>query len=140
MLSSICRLESPVEKDAIRNRMAMVFLDLELKRIYLERKLAQARVKTRVKRGYIICMIDKVLENTHAGWRTAGNRARAAIQAHFYNQQQYRKPWWTLVNGLGYDILFLCLSRLVGIMYCLYLKLGRVIALLTPNYRRNISR
>lgn len=86
MLSSICRLESRMDKDAIRNRITMVFLDLELKRMYLERKLAQARVKMRFERGYIRCMIDKALENTHAGWHMAGNRARAAIQAHFYNQ------------------------------------------------------
>lgn len=120
--SYICQLDARMKDDAIRSRMAMVFLHLEFEKTCREWRSnhpAEAKTKTMMGRGRgkISSMIDRILENTHPSWRFADARGKAEMRANFHNQKRYGKRWWTLVNALGYGVLLLCSPRLVGMMY-----------------------
>ncbi|KAK8915240.1 Aurovertin biosynthesis cluster transcription factor aurF [Metarhizium anisopliae] len=120
--SYICQLDARMKDDAIRSRMAMVFLHLEFEKTCRECRSShpgEAKTKTMMGRGRgkISSMIDGILENTHPSWRFADAREKGEMRTNFHNQKRYGKRWWTLVNTLGCGILLLCSSSLVGMMY-----------------------
>ncbi|KAF5127077.1 Aurovertin biosynthesis cluster transcription factor aurF [Metarhizium anisopliae] len=120
--SYICQLDARMKDDAIRSRMAMVFLHLEFEKTCRECRSnhpgeAKAKTMTGRGRGKISSMIDRILENTHPSWRFADAREKVEMRTNFHNQKRYGKRWWTLVNTLGCGILLLCSSSLVGMMY-----------------------
>ncbi|KFG83680.1 hypothetical protein MANI_028488 [Metarhizium anisopliae] len=119
--SYICQLDARMKDDAIRSRMAMVFLHLEFEKTCRECRSShpgEAKTKTIMGRGRgkISSMIDGILENTHPSWRFADAREKGEMRTNFHNQKRYGKRWWTLVNTLGCGILLLCSSSLVGMI------------------------
>ncbi|KAF1736202.1 hypothetical protein CRV24_005140 [Beauveria bassiana] len=118
--SFVCFLDSRMNDDAIRSRMAMVLLYLEFEKSCQDRKSTNAiesKARTRIGRGYISTMIDNILDHTHHEWSTASNAEKAAMRANFHSQKRYGKRWWTLVRALGYSILVLCSSTFAVMMY-----------------------
>ena len=116
--SCICRLETRIEDDAIRNRTAIIVLHERFERNVQKAAAAYQRTaQTSRGRGYASLLVDKILAQIHGhDWATASLRRRKELRAKFHDRKRYGKRWSTLSRAAGQGILFLCAQQLVAIV------------------------
>lgn len=111
---AVCQLDTRMSDDVLRNRIALVQLHLEYKRIHDGRKQGTSSTRGR---GDASRIIDRILESTHrVQWADLDQRQRADLRAKFHNRKRYGKRWAQLADALGTGILLLCATKLANAM------------------------
>jgi hypothetical protein len=113
---AVCQLNSRMDDDAVRTRIALIQLHVEYTEIHQGRRHTSAsnRIESTVGRGHASHAIDRILENIHEGWRTLDQRRRAELRAKFHDRKKYGKRWSQLANALGPGILLICSTKLAS--------------------------
>lgn len=121
--SFVCKLDTRMNDDTIRSRMAMVALHLEYENTFFTKKGNVAgRRKTRklatsVGRGHTSSIIDGILESTHADWSICGSRERTVLREKFHQWKRFGKRWCIVAGIMGPGIMLLGSARFAGVMY-----------------------
>ena len=112
--SSVCQLDIRMEDDAIRNRVALIRLQLEYTKAY-KRQSRNSHAKA-IGRGGASVIIDAILESIHGEWNTFDSRRKSDLRVKFHNRKRYGKRWLLVTKVLGPSILLLCSTKLGNMM------------------------
>lgn len=117
----VCQLDQQMADDDIRKRASLVLLhhqyeELSSHKASIEDFDGQSGL-TGPGRGHASVAVDRLLSNIYPEWNTCHAKHKTALRTTFHNRKRYGKRWSILVNCLGPGILFICSSRLIGIVY-----------------------
>lgn len=133
--SYVCQLDMRQTDDAIRSRIALIWLHSEYAggiakgrrrrhsgahtaALHYQRPAGEYSntTTTGVGRGESTMIIDGILGNIHPEWHGLGDEGRTELRARFHNRKRYGKRWQLLVSTMGPSILFLCSQKLANMM------------------------
>ncbi|KAI9037687.1 FAD-dependent oxidoreductase [Aspergillus affinis] len=117
--SCVSQLDTRIEYDQIRKRIALVLLHTQYLASYRDWK-SQEESKRRclmgVGRGDRTLMIDSILEQTTPNWKQLDTKKRAQLRALFHERKRYGKRWSVFQSELGPSILLLCSPQLANMV------------------------
>lgn len=121
--SCVCRLETRMEDDSVRNKAALMLLHIRYEEFaQISNKQTRGMSGTESSnvgvgvtsrgRGYASLMVDSILSEMHPEWPACGNSRKSELRAKFHDKKRYGKRWTILADHLGPGILFICSRRL----------------------------
>lgn len=117
----VCRLDSRISSDLVRNRMALIQLHLEfteLHQVHRQTPTSNRTTSTRG-RGEASHAIDHILKSLHKDWDRLGQKQQAQLRLEFHNKKKYGKRWDQLADALGPGILLICSTKLANAVWVL---------------------
>ena len=117
--SCVSQLDTHIEYDQIRKRVALVLLHTQYLASYRDWK-SQEESKRRclmgVGQGDRTLMIDGILEQTTPSWSELNTKRRMQLRSLFHERKRYGKRWSVLQSELGPNILLLCSPQLANMV------------------------
>ncbi|KAK8053071.1 hypothetical protein PG996_012372 [Apiospora saccharicola] len=112
----VCQLESRMEHDMIRSRMALIQLHLEYTQMHeaLRRPESDVVSTSTVGRGGSSHVIDRILNSIHEGWEALDQQRQAELRGKFHYRKKCGKRWAQLADALGRSILLLASAKLAS--------------------------
>ncbi|KAK4210228.1 hypothetical protein QBC37DRAFT_390657 [Rhypophila decipiens] len=128
--SCVSQLDSRIETDQVRKRVALVLLHSEYLESYQDWKATRQglshtypapsttgagntiNIKGGVGRGDMTLMIDNILEQTTPGWEDLSPKRKLQLRALFHERKRYGKRWAVFREEVGCAILLVCSGQL----------------------------
>ncbi|KAM7200784.1 hypothetical protein V8F33_003715 [Rhypophila sp. PSN 637] len=129
--SCVSQLDSRIETDQVRKRVALVLLHSEYLESYQDWKATRQglshsysapntnaaagntiNIKGGVGRGDMTLMIDNILEQTTPGWEGLSPKRKLQLRALFHERKRYGKRWSVFREEIGCAILLVCSGQL----------------------------
>ncbi|KAJ5175695.1 uncharacterized protein N7482_001572 [Penicillium canariense] len=112
--SCICKLDTHMADDQIRNRVAMVMLHTSYNLACQEWKMSGSQKPKGKGRGDTSSVIDDILEDMHSDWDE--NDRKKHLRSRFHDKKRFGKRWLVLGDAVGMGILIACSPKIASIV------------------------
>ncbi|OCK77488.1 hypothetical protein K432DRAFT_304089 [Lepidopterella palustris CBS 459.81] len=112
--SCICRLESRMGDDQIRNKMAVIMLHSAYEQACKEWRACGTQGRKRKGRGDASSVIDEILERLHDDWNQSDRKVQ--LRSRFHDKKRYGKRWLILTKALGMSLLIACSPKITSVV------------------------
>jgi hypothetical protein len=112
--SCICKLETRIEDDQIRCRMAVIMLHSAYEQACKEWRTYGGQGDKGKGRGDASSVIDEILERLHDDWRQSNRKVQ--LRSRFHDKKRYGKRWLILTKALGMSLLIACSPKINSVV------------------------